>query len=341
MADIAIVRAAHLHLFVEEFRAIGVPVERELDRSRLPPWIERTPDAYISIPLALDWVARCSRDFEPMELGFRAAQRASLATLSTPLRRAIAGAPTGLQRLRVFLRFAVGDDSVLATGIHREGYRVRIHCDVAGFERNPFLCLAEWLNIQAMVSLMRSIAGPLWCPLEMSFVSARRPPLAAHEAFPDTRIVLGRPHTSILVDGDILARPCPVAGGARPNGHAPHWAATGEDSDPDWTFYTALQAAVRPYLADSYPRLDELAEILGISKRTLQRRLHRSGRTYSEAVEGARFDRARELLADPSAKIIDVAMSVGYANSQHFSRAFRRVAGIAPTTFRQSLLRQA
>ena len=81
LTAIPIARAAHLLLGVEVLRDIGVPVARELARSRLPGWIEAMPDAYVSIPFALDFIARC-RDAPAIELGFLAARRASLATFS-------------------------------------------------------------------------------------------------------------------------------------------------------------------------------------------------------------------------------------------------------------------
>ncbi len=338
MTEIAIVRAAHLHLFIAEFRAMGLSVERALDRSRLPPGIEETPDAYISMPLAFDWIAQCGRDIEPMELGFRASQRGTLASLGAPLRHAILEAPTGLRRLQALLRFADGDDNVLETGMVSAGDRVRIICDVTGFQRDPLVCFAEWVNIHAMITLVRSVAGPAWCPHEMTFVSFHSPPSAAQNAFPDTRIMTGRPHTSILVERSILAQSCGRDGDGSALEAAPH-PSTFESgtAPPGWTFYTALKSAVRPYVVGRCPRIEELAEVLNISKRTLQRRLQSTGQTYSTAVEEARFDLARELLSEPSAKIIDVAMSVGYENSQHFSRAFRRIAGIAPAAYRRNL----
>ena len=79
-----------------------------------------------------------------------------------------------------------------------------------------------------------------------------------------------------------------------------------------------------------------MAEIVGLSGRTLQRRLQRSGRTYSDVVREARFDLAREMLVDPSVKVIDVAMAAGYESPQHFARAFRRLAGVSPTVYRRS-----
>jgi transcriptional regulator GlxA family with amidase domain len=69
--------------------------------------------------------------------------------------------------------------------------------------------------------------------------------------------------------------------------------------------------------------LPEMAEAFQMSGRTLQRRLKQCGRSYSDVVQEARFELARELLVDPSTRIIDVALATGYENQQHFARAFR------------------
>ena len=54
-------------------------------------------------------------------------------------------------------------------------------------------------------------------------------------------------------------------------------------------------------------------------------------------MQEARFDIARDLLADPARKVIDVAFAAGYESPQHFTRAFRRLAGITPTAYRSGL----
>ena len=330
MAEIAIVRAAHLHVYLDELHEIGAPVERALGGSRLPSWIEETPDAYVSVPLVFDWVARCGRDVELMDLGFRAARRASLACVSAPLRRALLDAPTGFARLRAVLRLAALDDSALAPRMQAEGDLVRVICDLQGLGGNPFVCLGEWLNLQAMISVVRSVAGPDWRPPEMTFVARRGPSFAAQEAFPDTRILVGQAQTSILVGRDLLARPgADAAEGATSRSCAVDDAAV-------WSFAAALRSAIRPYLADGYPDLRLISEVVGLSGRTLQRRLQQCGRSYSDVVQEARFSLALELLVDPAAKVIDVAMAAGYENPQHFSRAFRQLTGVSPTAYRRS-----
>jgi len=328
MAEPAITRAAYLHVYLDVLRDVGVPVERELARSPLPGWIEEMPDAYVSIPVAIDWVARCGRDIEPMELGFLAARRETLDTTGSSFRRTLLDAPTGLARMRTFLRAAHGEDSSLTTRAWREGDEIRLVCETARFD-TPGDCLAEWLNLQLMVEVMRSAAGPRWCPLEMTFVSAGQPSDAAREAYPDARILTGRPHTSILVDAGLLAGPCleRVRGPAGPVA----------DEGAEWSLASALRAVVRPYLGDGHPNLALVAEILGLSQRTLQRRLQACGRTFSEVVQQARFELARELLSDPAVKVVDVAIMAGYENPQHFSRAFRRMTGVTPTAYRRTV----
>ena len=309
-------------------RDIGVPVARELARSRLPGWIEAMPDAYVSIPFALDFIARC-RDAPAIELGFLAARRASLATFSHAVRTAILAAPTGSARVAALARMARRENSAVRVHVRREGADVRIVADLVGFRDDPSVGFVEWLNLQALVSVVRSAAGPAWCPSEMTFVSRSRPSEAALEAYGDTRLLVGQPQTSIVVPAAVLARRCPVPGGA---GHRP-LAEPGEA----WDFAEALRTAIRPYLGDGYPDLALAAEIAGLSRRTLQRRLAASGRSYSDLVQEARFDIARDLLADPGRKVIDVALAAGYESPQHFTRAFRRLSGITPTAYRSGL----
>ncbi len=100
---------------------------------------------------------------------------------------------------------------------------------------------------------------------------------------------------------------------------------------------TTLCALIRPYLAQGHPPLTLVAEILGISERTLQRRLAQSGSTYSEIVQETRFLIASDLLTDSDLNIADIALAAGYDNAPHFSRAFKRLTGMTPRDYRGGL----
>jgi AraC-like DNA-binding protein len=327
---LAIVRAAHLMDYLAVMREAGIPVDRDLARSSLPPRIEETPDLYLSIPMALDWIARCGHDIEPMHLGFLAARHASMASLQTSHTARILAAPTGLMRLARLIGIANREDNVLYGRMTTEGNDFRMGCDMAGLGSHPFFCFAEWLNQNGIIAIVRSVAGSGWCPRELTFQSKYPPSLAARAAFPDTRMLIGRKHTTVLIDAEALARPAAGAPAGGSLEKAP------QDAEEQWTFATLLRSAILPYFNGAHPDLALAAEIAGMSRRSLQRTLRLSGQSFSDVLQEARFEYARNLLADRSAKIIDVAMMLGYGSPQHFSRAFRRYTGVTPTSYRRA-----
>ncbi len=317
---------------------IGVPVERRLARSRLPPRIAETPDHYVSIPMAIEWIAQSCRDLEPMHLGLLGAQEATLASLQPPHQTAILAAPTGLTRLRALAAIAYKEDNVLRASLRGEGTEVRVILDTAYLDRHPFICFAEWLNLQGAVSVVRSVAGASWCPRELTFVSRFAPPDAVSEAFPNTRILVGQPHTSLLIGRADLARATIDPAVTAPE--ESEWldsAAEQIGETEERMLASILRQIIQPYLDGGRTDLGFAAEILGMSRRTLQRRLQQNGISYTGILQEARFQFARTLLSDPDAKIIDVAMASGYGSPQHFSRAFRGFTGVTPTIYRQDL----
>ena len=83
------------------------------------------------------------------------------------------------------------------------------------------------------------------------------------------------------------------------------------------------------------PTCDTMASMLEVSRRTLSRALRKEGLTYQHLVERARFDRAREMLADEATSIKEIAFELGFSGANNFGRAFRRLAGVTPSQFRR------
>jgi AraC-like DNA-binding protein len=88
-------------------------------------------------------------------------------------------------------------------------------------------------------------------------------------------------------------------------------------------------------LGERRPNVQLVARALGMSTRTLQRRLSELGFTYARVITRARTDMARRLLEEPGAKISDVARMLGYSDAGHFTRAFLRWTGLRPREFRR------
>jgi AraC-like DNA-binding protein len=96
-----------------------------------------------------------------------------------------------------------------------------------------------------------------------------------------------------------------------------------------------VQQIVTRLLPDGSADMRSVAELLGVTTRTLQRRLSAEGLTFVAVVARARLDIARRMLDDPARKVIDVALDLGYSDPAHFTRAFARWTGLAPREFRR------
>ncbi len=96
----------------------------------------------------------------------------------------------------------------------------------------------------------------------------------------------------------------------------------------------ALRMRLRGALAQGPADLGRMAVLMGISERTLQRRLREIGRSFSEVLESFRRDESAHLLCDPSVELVDIANRLGYAEQTSFTRAFKRWAGTTPGVWR-------
>ncbi|MBB6734530.1 helix-turn-helix transcriptional regulator [Cohnella zeiphila] len=87
-------------------------------------------------------------------------------------------------------------------------------------------------------------------------------------------------------------------------------------------------------LTGGRPDIAAVASELGLSDRTLQRRLTEDGTTFKSLLARARHERACEYLADPAIDIKEVAFLVGYEDQSSFYRAFRQWEGETPSNWR-------
>lgn len=82
------------------------------------------------------------------------------------------------------------------------------------------------------------------------------------------------------------------------------------------------------------PNMDDVARDLGMSARSLRRRLQEESARFDALVDEELAGRAKRLLADPRASVQDVAFAMGFGSASAFSRAFKRWTGSAPRVTR-------
>jgi AraC-like DNA-binding protein len=92
-------------------------------------------------------------------------------------------------------------------------------------------------------------------------------------------------------------------------------------------------------LAGSRPEISAVARELGLSDRTLQRRIIDDGATFRQLLLEARQELAHEYLKRPEMDVTEVAFLLGYEDSNSFYRAFRTWEGMTPSQLRAVLER--
>lgn len=101
-----------------------------------------------------------------------------------------------------------------------------------------------------------------------------------------------------------------------------------------------LIARVREQLRQRLPQgvtAVDVAQTLGMSERTLRRRLTELGTSYQLLIEQLRRGRAVELLHRGDRSVEAIAAELGYDDPSNFSRAFRRWTGRSPRAYRRQL----
>ncbi|WP_404289325.1 AraC family transcriptional regulator ligand-binding domain-containing protein [Microvirga sp. RSM25] len=100
----------------------------------------------------------------------------------------------------------------------------------------------------------------------------------------------------------------------------------------------SVENALAPLLPHGRIHVGEVARALGMSKRTLARRLAAEDLTFLAVLEDMRKELARHYLADASLSISRIAWLLGYQEVSGFTHAFRRWTGQAPTQRRAEIL---
>jgi AraC-like DNA-binding protein len=85
-------------------------------------------------------------------------------------------------------------------------------------------------------------------------------------------------------------------------------------------------------------RLASIAGELGLSQRTLQRKLSEAGASFQQVLDGARHALARDYLRQRGLSLADIAFLLGYQEQSAFTHAFREWSGMNPGAWRERAL---
>lgn len=220
----------------------------------------------------------------------------------------------------------------VAMDFNRDGaaYRLSIRLPEEG-EQPAFEAVDAF--VAAYVRMCRSALGRQYSPL---CIAMQRPEPAASDCFQRilrAPLIFNAPMTALLFDAQSMERRLETANPelARHNDAIVlRYLAQFDRQD----IVARVRATLIDHLPQGEPSQHFIAGELGLSQRSLQRRLAAVGVTYKAVVDDARRELALSYLSRSQTSVTEVTYLLGFSDSSSFTRAFRRWTGATPTQWR-------
>jgi AraC-like DNA-binding protein len=308
-------------------------IEQIQARFGLAPEQFSDPDTRVPLQVAIDLLDEAQEQTRAPNVGLVAAERMTLDHLGVIefLARSKTTLGEALECLAHYAR-------LLAEGMH---LLVERRSDVTNvrlwFDSNLVLPPAtyEFAAATLLRSARRISGNPKLKPVELHLMGPPPMDVSLHAHLFDCNLCFNMPVTQIVLDSQLLDLPLPHAEPVLGQ-LLQSYANTLMNSLPR---NDGLVATVRDLLTAEIElrdaRAGRIARRLGISVRTLARRLGECGTTYRELVNEARRQIALRDLAQTLRPIDDIAIQLGFASSQSFHRAFRRWTGDTAASYRE------
>lgn len=320
-----LLRLGHALAFAGLLDQIGAPVERLLERSSLPVGCNN-PDEFVPTRHAWAFFADSARREEPL-LGWHTGRFVGDKGLNADLLRRLQSSPTIYAALKRLIDLASSEASHVDLRLMERGDEVLICTQYPDLRGEPGYEQSQTYQLGLLADLCRRFIEPDWVParigVEQPFVTKEE-----RDHLGGTRVLARQPVGYLAVPRRYMFR------AARAPGKAQNVIPVVLASD--FNFVDTLRALLRAYVGDGYPSAQTAADLMHTSTRTLARRLADHDLTYGVLVDGVRFEIARDLLRETDEKVIDVAAAVGFGDPSHFTRMFRRIAGVTPSEFRKA-----
>ena len=236
------------------------------------------------------------------------------------------------------LRRAERYSAIINEGVRlrvREGKGLTLAVTYVGVER-----LSDRHQIEAWVTFLvricRQITNRNLMPCHVSFIHRREGGCPEMDAYMGREVTFGATADEIGLIGTapqmpvlgadpylnrLLVRYCEEA--------RSHRVATS-------TFRVSVENAIAPLLPHGKVRAPEIASRLGVSPRTLARRLAAEGLTFATVLERLRSDLAQRYLQDEDLPISKIAWLLGYSEVSSFTHAYKRWTGSTPREARET-----
>jgi AraC-like DNA-binding protein len=319
-------------LAIARLQSAGVPVEALLNRVGLTPEVIADPEERLSVRsqvALLDEAAialkddhlgfTLARDFEPRELGLLYYVMASSQTLGDALKRVA--------------RYSHITNEAVVVG-YREGNRLIISLSYSGVPRHLDRHQIEFCMF-AGLRLCRVLTGQNLVPQHFWISHHRSGANSEMARFVGTTVVFDADTDEFALHAN--ARELPLIH-ADPYLNAlllKYCEAVEADRRVDTSqLRTRVENAISSLLPHGRVLVDDVARGLGMSKRTLARKLSDEGLNYTEIFQQLRRDLAVRYLGDRKLHVSKIAWLLGFNEVSAFTHTCKRWTGKTPSQMR-------
>lgn len=326
MSAYGLTRARTMGPIAEAVAAAGGSVSRAFGRAGMPLTLLDTPDRLILLRDQLTLVEAAIREIGDPALPARLSTRTGIAGLG-PIGIQVQSADTlgdALGRVEVVTPLLL--QTATRTGVCCRGAEAFYGYEVAeriacGRQANEILALGYLLGT------VRHFLGKAWRPTRAVVTGAWLPARGEIEVLFGCEVALG-PRAGLAFPANLLetVNPCrfrPVRDGAM------------QDAPITDRLADCVAHVIALELDEGGSSIDRVARRLGLSRRTLQRRLEEVGTCYADIHRRIMLLRAGERLVETTLSIGRIAAELGYDDAAHFTRAFLGWTGSTPSQWRR------
>jgi AraC-like DNA-binding protein len=313
-------------------RSLGGHPQRLLRASGINPRLETDPDSYIGFGALCDLLERTAADTGCESFGLRLSAAQGISSLG-PLGFALQNSATLREAFEEYGQF----QSVHLQGAHSE-FRLAgplpqwvYHVDEPG-RLGSQQKIAQAMGLACNV--FRALIGPQWRPVSAQFVQPAPVDAGPYRRVFRSPLRFAQNANLMELQADALERPI-----ARSNPqlrrlidqHLLEMKA-GVSELPE----EQVRKAIRSSMSRQDCSIVEVAALLSIAPRSLQRQLHRRRTSFSKLLEDVRAQAARRHLTESRLSLTQLAAILGYSELSAFSRAFHRWHGQSPQQWQRA-----
>lgn len=331
MPSIPFTRVSALTPFIGFSETIGGPTDRLLCKAHISSKLLEEPEALVPLTSTYRFVELLSRHENIENLGAILGERTSAFGLGA-FGAALQGASTVGEYMQTGIRLIGSLSSGERFWISEEDTDLRLNQYLPGpdcYGRS----LADVYTLAITISMLRRCTDASWSPGEIRLMAGGEQLLGDRRVFGNAQIITGEPHSSFTFHRSLLQR---AMSGVHRNKQQDGTISPDMSQTLPKGFKASIEQLIIMLLNDDSPTIQVTAELAGLSPRTLQRRLAEEGYTYSSLQTEIRMRLAREWLTDSDMPVAEIASTLRYNDASNFARAFRRLAGVSPQTYRRS-----